>query len=405
MKILWVRSEFPCPPNSGGRILALNTLQQLHRRHEVHCAALVVPGDEESPRWAAEVCAQAFAVEHRPAPRPGAARLHQIPVLSPAFLAQFARAATSPLPLAVSPWNSDALRKKVAELRASGGYDAVVCDCLPTATAFESLDGVTLVEQNVETMLWRRHAAAARGALRRAYFHGQAERMKRFEEAACRSAKNVIAVSESDAEALASEFGVRRATAVPIGADAEYFSPQPAEPLADLIFLGSMDWAPNADGVLRFYEETWPRIVARRPATTLAVVGRNPSAEILRLAELDSRIEVSGTVDDVRPYLWGAKVSIVPLRIGGGARLKIVESMAAGTPCVSTSIGAEGLQVDPPDEIRIADDSDSFAEECLALLDDLEQRERTARAGLALVREKFTWERVTELFEAAAGWR
>jgi glycosyltransferase involved in cell wall biosynthesis len=132
-------------------------------------------------------------------------------------------------------------------------------------------------------------------------------------------------------------------------------------------------------------------------------VGRRPSAAIEELSRLDSRIVVTGTVDDVRPYLWGSKASIVPLRIGGGTRLKIYESMAAGLPCISTTIGAEGLEIHPPDDIRIADESEDFAEQCLVLLESPETARRVADAGLNLVRTKFSWERVTDLFEEAAG--
>ena len=137
----------------------------------------------------------------------------------------------------------------------------------------------------------------------------------------------------------------------------------------------------------------------RRPDCTLAIVGRAPSAEISELARRDPKIQVTGTVPDIRPFLWGSSVSIVPLRIGGGTRLKVYEAMAAGIPVVSTTIGAEGLTTCPPENIRIADTPESFAGECLELLADSAERERVSAAALQMVSSQFSWEAVSRCFE------
>jgi glycosyltransferase involved in cell wall biosynthesis len=160
-----------------------------------------------------------------------------------------------------------------------------------------------------------------------------------------------------------------------------------------------MDWMPNADGMLWFVREVLPLIRKRRPRVSLAVVGRNPSAEIQQLAQSQPGVTVTGTVPDVRPYLWNGKVSIVPLRIGGGTRLKIYEAMAAGTPVVSTAVGAEGLAAEHPREIRIADDAEATARECLELLDNAEAARQVATAARKLVVERFSWDEITNDFE------
>jgi glycosyltransferase involved in cell wall biosynthesis len=160
-----------------------------------------------------------------------------------------------------------------------------------------------------------------------------------------------------------------------------------------------MDWLPNSDGVNYFVRDVLPLIWQSKKDCTLAVVGRNPSPAMLARAREDSRIQVTGTVPDVRPWLWGASVSIVPLRIGGGTRLKIYEAMAAGTATVSTSIGAEGLEVAHPANIRLADTSRNFAEECLTLLRDAAQRQSMAAHALELVTSRFSWDVVTAEFE------
>jgi glycosyltransferase involved in cell wall biosynthesis len=180
----------------------------------------------------------------------------------------------------------------------------------------------------------------------------------------------------------------------------EYFQkPASTQASGDLVFVGSMDWMPNIDGASWFVREVLPLIRKRRPDCTLTVAGRKPAAEITRLSETDPLIRVTGTVPDIRPWLWESKVSVVPLRIGGGTRLKIYEAMAARTPVVSTMVGAEGLEALNGENIWIADEPDDFAAHCLSLLDNAAERERLASAAEQMVRERYSWDVITDLFE------
>jgi glycosyltransferase involved in cell wall biosynthesis len=182
--------------------------------------------------------------------------------------------------------------------------------------------------------------------------------------------------------------------------DTAFFSPESATTkTVDLVFVGSMDWMPNIDAMKYFVADILPLIRRRRPNCSVAIVGREPAPEVLRLAEQDPQIQVTGTVPDVRPWLWRSKLSIVPLRIGGGTRLKIFESMAAKVPVVSTSVGAEGLDVSSPCEIRIADTAEDFANQCIQLLEDDSGRACLAEEGWRLTRTKFSWGEVVKLFE------
>jgi glycosyltransferase involved in cell wall biosynthesis len=224
--------------------------------------------------------------------------------------------------------------------------------------------------------------------------------MLRLEKKAFLEAANVIAVSDADARTMCDMFGTRDVSSVPTGVDIDYFRrPEQTPPESDLVFIGSMDWMPNVDGVQFFVREILPLIRRERPECTLTVVGRVPPPEILALARSDNRIRVTGTVLDIRPFLWGSQVSIVPLRVGGGTRLKIYESMAAGVPVVSTAVGAEGLDVTHPGNIRLADTAGSFAAECLQLLNDAPVRGRMAEAGLHLVTSRFSWDQIAKDFE------
>jgi glycosyltransferase involved in cell wall biosynthesis len=160
-----------------------------------------------------------------------------------------------------------------------------------------------------------------------------------------------------------------------------------------------MDWAPNIDGIDWFQREVLPLILRREPDCSIAIVGRTPPPAIRELEARYPGVQVTGTVPDVRPWLWGSKVSIVPLRVGGGTRLKIFEAMAAGAPVVSTTIGAEGLGVRDGDTIRLADSPEDFAAACIALLDDAAERERLRDRALQMVTEQYSWEAVASAFE------
>ncbi len=389
MKLLWVNTNFLHPTTKGGQIRTLGILRYLSKRHEIHYVAFANPKEPEGPVRASEYCARAYPIPRRFAGK-----------RSPRFLAEAARnCCFSGLPLAVSRFQSAQVGALVERLLKRERFDRAVVDHLAPTSHFPDLGRAVFFQHNVETMIWRRHLEHARNPLSRWYLSVQAARMCEYERRVSREAGHIVAVSEIDAQTMRQLFGVERISVVPTGVDLEYFAPPPAySPVADLSFVGSMDWQPNVDGVQWFVRDILPLIREKRPETSLAIAGRMPPPAIRALAALP-RVEVTGTVADIRPYFWGAAVAIVPLRIGGGTRLKIYEAMAAGTAVVSTSIGAEGLDVHPNKDIRIADSPREFAEHCLDLLEDRAASARLARAGRELVRAGFSWERIAERFE------
>ena len=388
MRILWVKADFLHPTTKGGQIRTLEMLRRLHARHEIHYVAYADPGNPEGVARSSEYSTVAYPVP-----------LHVAPRSSPRFVWELIEGVLSPLPVSLNRYRKEALGRKIRELLASQRFDSVVCDFLSAAPNFPSLEGVVLFQHNVETSLWRRHAECAPDPIRRWFFRNQAARMQRWEGHYCRQAAQVVAVSEVDARAMREMFGVERITAVPTGVDIDYFArPASVTRTADLVFLGSMDWMPNIDAMLYFVREILPLIRIEKPDCSLAVVGRRPTAAIRDLGARGPLITITGTVADVRPYLWGAPVSIVPLRIGGGTRLKIYEAMAAGVPVVSTTVGAEGLDIDPPRNCRIADTPRDFARQCLELLDP-RTGAAVAASALEMVSTRFAWERVTRCFE------
>jgi glycosyltransferase involved in cell wall biosynthesis len=388
VKILWVKTDFLHPTTRGGQIRTLETIKRLHARHEVHYVAYDNPAQPEGLQRAHEYCTHVYPLTLDVPPR-----------RSLKFGGQLLANLFSPLPLSITRYFSPAMRDQIAKLVNTISFDSMVCDFLTPAPNFPDMSKVVLFQHNVETMIWRRHVEQSPDPLRKRYFQMQADRMFNCERDMCRAAGRVIAVSPQDAVMMKKMFDVE-SLSVPTGVDLDYFRrPADAAQKADLVFVGSMDWLPNSDGVNYFVSEVMQLVWQQKPDCTLAIVGRAPAPDVLALAQKDSRITVTGTVPDVRPWMWGASVAVVPLRIGGGTRLKIYEAMAAGTPTVSTTIGAEGLDVTHPGNIRLADTSETFANECLTLLTNPEQREAVAAAALHLVTSRYSWDAVTNDFE------
>ena len=392
MHLLWVKSELLHPIDKGGRIRTYNMLRALKRQHRV--TYLTLDNGKAAPdaeTLALEYCHDVIRVPFDEAPR-----------LSPRFWLELVGNLASPLPYAIAKYKSTALRAAIERADSDRGIDVVVCDFLaPSQNVPDGLGCHTvLFQHNVEAAIWKRHADVRENPLAKAYFREQWRRMERFERQECRRFDRVVAVSRADAESIEREYGIADVADVPTGVDIEYFRPTgraQREP-HNLVFTGSMDWMPNEDGITWFVDQVLPRIHERLPDVTLTVVGRNPPARIQQLANQDARLRVTGSVPDVRPYIEGAAVFVVPLRVGGGTRLKIYEALAMERPLVSTTIGAEGLPLEPGKHLVIADDPGRFAEAVLSLLEDPAAGIRMGKASADYIREHFGWDAAADAF-------
>jgi glycosyltransferase involved in cell wall biosynthesis len=215
-----------------------------------------------------------------------------------------------------------------------------------------------------------------------------------------RRSTQVLTVSDTDTTSFAKDISPAKITAIPTGVDVDYFQPISGEEPDSLVFTGSMDWMPNEDGILYFVEEVLPLIRQQRPEVKLWVVGRRPGKKIKALAESDPGIQVTGRVEDIRPYIAKGAVYVVPLRVGSGTRLKIFEAMAMGKAVVSTTIGAEGLPVSHGVDIILADEPQQFAESVCRLLASPEERSQIGNAARRLVEEKYSWVAVAKHVES-----
>jgi len=390
MKILWVCPFFLHPTDRGAQIRTLGMLKELNKRHEIHYAALNDPQNLEGPQRSQEYSSRHFFAEHS---APGRRSIGILPQLAASFV--------HPQPMAVFRYSSKKLRQMIDAWIAAEHYDAIVCDFLFSADNLTDLGQCVLFQHDVLTTIWQRHVEQNSGSWKNLFFKTQLAKMKAYERKVCRAARHVVAVSEIDAAKFKRMYGIESVSSISTGVDVDYFAPRDGEfPVSDMVFCGSMDSLPNVDAVEYFLAEVFPLIRQRLPGATFMIAGRSPDARVLKAAQGLTGVFISGTVEDVRPYLWGAKISIVPIRIGSGTRLKIYECMAAGVPVVSTTVGAEGLRYEDGADIVIEDDPAGFADACVRLLTEDAARRTIANSGLARMQAMNSWEAASREFEA-----
>ena len=389
MRILWLKADLLLPLDKGGKLRTWHLMRHLAKRHEITYLSFAQPDEDRSHIEGMSEVARFVETVPRVEVQKG----------SPRFYAKVAWHLADPLPYAVGQYRSRAYRNRVKELLATRQFDLVISDFLPPSVNLpDKLPcPAVLFTHNVESEIWRRHAETAKDPLRKLLYASQYRRMLRCEGHALRRFEGLLAVSEADRETFARLYpGIDLSAlyVVRTGVDTEFFTPAPsAADSVELVFTGSMDWLPNEDGMLWFCEHVLPLIKRELPSVTLSIVGRAPTPAVKKLAE-ERGVRVTGRVDDVRPYMSDAAVFIVPLRIGGGTRLKIFEAMAMAKAVVSTTIGAEGLPVTNNRDILLADDAGSFAQSVLRLLRDVNERRQLESAARSLVAEHFDWSAV-----------
>jgi polysaccharide biosynthesis protein PslH len=400
MRILWVKADKLLPVENGGNIRTYHVLRYLSAHHELTFYSYY--GGTPDPDYERELQRQlpgAVAVCTGKRELSGAAR----------GLDYIAHLSAHP-PYAVGRFADAKVQKQLQAWFREQRFDVAVCDFLDAAVNFPgslNLPSV-LFQHNVESEIWRRHAATAYNPAKKMMYRMEFRKMLRYERAAVCKFQHVIAVSENDRSLMTKWVDGDRVTVVPTGVDLAEYHPDPAASDADasaplITFVGAMDWEPNVDGVEYFCSEVWPSIKAEVPQARFCIVGRNPDRSVQKWAS-DS-IEVTGRVPSVVEHLHKSAIVIVPLRIGGGTRLKIYEAMATAKAVVSTTVGAEGLDVHPGRDIVLADDARSFAQAVIMLLRDPELRHRYEKAA-AETAARYDWpaigERFSEVLQAVA---
>ena len=389
MRILWVKADKLLPVENGGNIRSFHVLRHLAANHEVTFYSYY--GGEPDPAYEREL--------GRQLPGSVAVCTGKRELSGPARAFDYLLHLGNQAPYAVSRFASPKVQRQLGDWFREKRFDVAVCDFLDVAVNFPrslSIPSV-LFQHNVESEIWRRHAETAGNPLLRSMYAHEFNKMLRYEQDQVQRFHHVIAVSESDRALMTRWADGSHITVVPTGVDLAAYRPdlKASEPSPLITFVGAMDWEPNVDGVDYFCTEIWPAIKAEVPDAKFRIVGRNPVRRVQKLAS--ESVEVTGRVPSVVEHLQESAVVVVPLRIGGGTRLKIYEAMATARAVVSTTVGAEGLDVHHGRDIMLADDPRSFAQAVIMLLRDRELRRRYEKAA-AETAARFDWPAIGERF-------
>ncbi|MFQ5420534.1 MAG: glycosyltransferase [Anaerolineae bacterium] len=401
MKILILTPQLPYPPHQGTSLRNYHIMRGLAQRHEITLLSFLEVEQTAAPNEIYPLLQLCTALHTIPAPRRSQwQRLRQL--------------LTSRLPdIAHRLW-SETFAQKLQQLLMLNQYDIVQIEGIELARYLNIIrianQGVRVIfdDHNAETELQRRNFLAdlrqPRRWLAAAYSAVQVGRLARFERRACSEADGVTAVSATDKLHLQKLLAASRSllpaiTVIPNSIDTAVLQTPPEETCQfDLLFVGKMDYRPNVDAVLWFADAVWSLVRAERPAATWAIVGQKPHERLNRLQHVPG-VTVTGWVESVRPYLFGASVVIMSFRVGSGTRLKLIEAMAAGKAIVSTAVGAEGFPVQDGRELALADDADGMAAAVLRLLADEDERKRLGENGRAFA-QQYDWRQVIPRFNA-----
>lgn len=390
LKILMVRVRLLYPQDSGGKIRTAKLVEQLAAENDITMVTYRYPEDtSEDVQKTAQFCKKLVTIPYSETPK-----------FSARFYFELASNLLSSLPYVASKYASREMAQTIADIYQKDRPDLIIVDFLQACEAMRDLPNAPFVlfEHNVEAAIFEQLAARAPSFLTRQYLNLQARRMRQYEKKQCRKAQRVIGVSDVDKQVYEKEYGITTCDVVPTGVDTQYFKPTdlPCR-VNNLVFTGSMDWLANQDAMKYFVHDIFPMIREEIPDVVFSIVGRNPTPEIQKLGELPG-ITVTGTVDDIRPYVHSAKVYITPLRIGSGTRIKLLEAMALGKATVSTTIGAEGLPVEHGRNIVLADTPRTFADAVVGLIRNDPWRATLESNARALVERDYSWSRAGRVF-------
>lgn len=385
MKILFLSPTVPFPLTDGGRIRVFNLLKQIAKKSEVTLLTLETQAtDVGGVAELRQLGIQVHLVPNAPS----------LPRLS---LGTLVKAFLKRQPITVARYDVPSYRQKFRELIANQSFDLVHYEMLHVAQFYtETHSPGVLSQQNVDSAIWRRLCSETTNPFYKFAYWTQQLAFQRYERVLSPKFDAVTCTSDIDASVFQQHCAENAIEIIPNGVDITHYRPAfTAEAPAHLIYIGSMDWYPNEDAVGFFADAVLPQIQEKVPDVTFSIVGGNPSLRVQKLAERKD-VVVTGRVPEIKPYFAEATVFVVPLRIGSGTRLKILEALAMGKAIVSTTVGAEGLDLKDGEEIFIADEPIAFADAVIRLLTDSGLRRRMGENGRARVEQDYDWRSIGE---------
>jgi len=387
-ELVFVSPRFLFPAHSGGAIRTSQILRRMKGgRFRITLLSPCSEGDARTYREDLAAVADEFVGWHAASPE-NRARLQKAMHL-------FDR-----LPISVAADNACAARRAVAAALARRPA-VVVADFVHSAVLLPARAPVAsvLFTHNCEAEICERHAERADGRWMRWLWRDQARKMRAFEAEALRRFDAVVAVADRDAARFESDYGVRDVQTIPTGVDLDYFAWHPPDRTRRVVFTGSMDWLANSEGIEWMMSEVWPRVSATVPEAEMLVIGKAPPERLVARAARLRCWRFLGRVPDIRTLIEGADAYVIPLRIGGGTRIKAFEAMAAGVPVVSTSLGVEGLGVEAGEQFLCGDDAQTFADALIRLLNEHELGRALSERARAFVLRHCSNDAVAARFE------
>lgn len=387
MKILSLYPDVPWPLDRGTHQRSYHLLRALAAEHEVEAVFLTAA---QTSRPAREV----FSFCHR---------TEFLNFQHPTWKTLFGGRLLDPLPSNVAHWVDPSVAARLGTLIAAGGYDHIhLCDLILAPYILQAGVPFSVDRSRVDLQFqWMEHRSLRLSPATRLLRWENYAKLWLFERRIARRAAFEVVCGSDDLAFLRRH--VSNAATVHVvgnGVDLDFFRPDSVPDRRaerpTVLFCGAMDYNPNVDALDWYFREIHPQVRAAVPELEVLIVGKNPSIAVQAYAALPG-VVVTGTVPDVRPYYRRAWAQIVPLRIGGGTRLKIPESMAMGTPVVSTPIGAQGLELRHGSDALLADSAPDFARETIRLLQDGVLRRDIASTGLLTARDRFSWKQMGRL--------
>jgi glycosyltransferase involved in cell wall biosynthesis len=386
LNVVIVDGDVSYPASSGKRLRTLNLMLRLARRHHITYLARGNGDAEQAARAVEFLAGQGVDAQVIDDPLPRKSGL--------AFHGRLAANLLSPLPYSVASHDSPRMRQAVRAHAASHRVDlwqiewSAYFPTLPPGSGPRTV----LNAHNVDALIWQRYYEMESHPARRWYIGGQWRKFERFERRIFAAVGRVAAVSPEDAALVREVFGVTSVDVVDNGIDAAHYAGLQGKRRPEtILFLGSLDWRPNLDAVRLLLDEVFPAVRAIEPAARLCIVGRHAPAWLAQRVRDLPGAELHADVPDVRPYLAESGVLAVPLRIGGGSRLKILEALAAGLPVVSTRVGAEGLCLRPGRDLTVVEGTKDMAAALVRAIRMPGEAQAQAEQGRRLVLERYDW--------------
>ncbi len=407
MKVLWISQNVPFPPKTGVLLRNYNLIRLASRFATVDLVAIakktVLPSSyaEAAIPELQRLCSTVQVVR---LPTEVSRLRFQAVVLKSLF---------TKTPFTVNWASAPVLRDVIGRALTDSSYDLVYFDSISLAAYRHVAAGTgrVLNHHNIESQLFERRIAYERNPLKRFYLRLEASKLRRYEAATVGDFDMNLVVSGLDASRLGDIHPGVRAAVIANGVDVDYFRESRdanAEP-GHLIMVSGMNWFPNLDAVLFMTRTIWPALTKSMPGLKLTIVGASPPQTVKSLEARDSRIAVTGFVDDIRPYMDCAQVYLCPMRDGGGTRLKVLDALSMGKPIVATTIALEGIDVTPEKDVLVADTPDEFVRQIRRVVQDDVLRLSLSRNARVFVEQKFSWEvigrEMERVFSAVASGR